>query len=42
MQTYGIKGIPFTVLVDANGLIIGKNLRGKALEDKLKEVLTEA
>lgn len=32
---YGIQGIPYTVLLDKEGRIIAKNLRGKALEDKL-------
>jgi peroxiredoxin len=36
---YNVEGIPFTVLIDKDGNIIGKNLRGKALERKLKEVL---
>ncbi|MCZ6898834.1 MAG: TlpA disulfide reductase family protein [Bacteroidetes bacterium] len=35
---YNIKGIPLTYLLDPNGKIIGKNLRGKLLEDKLKEI----
>ena len=36
---YGIKGIPFNMLLDKEGKIIAKNLRGAALEKKLKEVL---
>lgn len=36
---YGVNSIPHTVLVDANGIIIAKNLRGKALEAKLEEVV---
>ncbi len=32
---YNINAIPFSVLVDPNGIIIGKNLRGKGLEKKL-------
>ena len=36
---YGIKGIPFNVLLDKNGVIVGKNLRGEGLEKKLKEIL---
>jgi peroxiredoxin len=36
---YGIKGIPFNMLLDKNGRIIGKNLRGKALQNKLSEIL---
>ncbi len=36
---YNINGIPFSVLVDPNGVIIAKNLRGNALHKKLAEVL---
>lgn len=36
---YGIKGIPFNVLLDKNGVIVGKNLRGEGLEKKLREIL---
>ncbi len=36
---YGVKGIPATFLIDQNGVIIAKNLRGSSLEFKLKEVL---
>jgi len=32
---YGFDGIPFTVLVNPDGKIIGRGLRGKALEDKI-------
>lgn len=39
VDLYGFNGIPFTVLVDKEGNIIEKNLRGPALEAKLKEVL---
>lgn len=35
---YGIDAIPYTVLVDRNGKIIAKGLRGDALEAKLIEV----
>jgi peroxiredoxin len=38
-QTYGITSIPFTVLIDKDGKIIDKNLRGAQLEAKLKEIL---
>lgn len=38
-QIYGVKSIPHTVLIDPNGIIIAKNLRGKALEDKLASLL---
>jgi peroxiredoxin len=36
---YRIQGIPMTVLLDKNGIIIDKNLRGQALEDRLTELL---
>lgn len=38
-QSYGVTGIPATFLLDKEGKIIAKNLRGKALEDKLAELL---
>lgn len=37
-KTYGIDAIPKNFLIDPSGKIIAKNLRGYALEDKLKEV----
>lgn len=37
---YGIRAIPYSLLVDRNGKIIAKNLRGKALYDKVEQVLT--
>lgn len=36
---YGFNGIPYNVLVDTAGIVIGENLRGSALEAKLEEVL---
>jgi peroxiredoxin len=41
-KTYGITGIPFSILVDPNGVIIAKNLRGAALHQKLAEVLEKS
>ncbi|HEX4875658.1 MAG TPA: TlpA disulfide reductase family protein [Chitinophagaceae bacterium] len=38
-QLYNVKGIPQNYLIDPNGKIIGKNLRGPALREKLCEVL---
>jgi peroxiredoxin len=35
---YGFDGIPFTVLIDKDGKIIAKGLRGEALEEKMKEI----
>jgi peroxiredoxin len=42
-RIYGITGIPFSVLLDPNGVIIakGNNLRGAALHKKLEEVLNK-
>lgn len=40
-QDYNIAGIPFSVLVDPNGVIIAKNLRGSELKKKLGEVLNK-
>jgi peroxiredoxin len=37
-QQYGVSSIPYTVLVDKDGKILGKNLRGPSLEEKLAEV----
>jgi peroxiredoxin len=36
---YNIEGIPFNVLLDPQGMIIAKDLRGADLENKLSEVL---
>jgi peroxiredoxin len=38
-QLYHIKGIPQNILVDPEGKIVGRNLRGPALEAKLCEIL---
>ena len=37
-KTYNITGIPFSLLLDPNGVIIAKNLRGRALDNKLAEI----
>jgi thiol-disulfide isomerase/thioredoxin len=37
-QQYKVTGIPFTVLVDKDGKIIQKNLRGADLENALKSI----
>lgn len=36
---YGVRSIPHTILIDPDGIIIEKNLRGKLLLEKLKEVI---
>lgn len=38
-KAYGVSGIPFALLIDEEGKVIGKNLRGQALHQKLEEVL---
>ncbi|HYH55384.1 MAG TPA: TlpA disulfide reductase family protein, partial [Anseongella sp.] len=38
-REYGIMAIPQTYLLDENGVIIAKGLRGEALREKLKELL---
>lgn len=40
-KLYNISGIPQTYLLDQNGVIIGKNLRGPVLEQKLQELFGE-
>lgn len=41
VQTYGFSGIPYTVLVNPEGNIVGVGLRGSELERKLKEELSK-
>jgi hypothetical protein len=36
---YGIEGIPFNVLLDPNGMVIAKDLRGEELHKKLAELI---
>ena len=38
---YGVSSIPKTVLLDRNGIITDHNLRGEALDKKLKEIFNE-
>jgi thiol-disulfide isomerase/thioredoxin len=38
-KMYGVRGIPATFLLDAEGKIVAKNLRGPALESKVSELL---
>jgi len=37
-KAYGISSIPRNILIDPQGIIIAKNLRGNALENKLYEI----
>lgn len=39
VKAYGIEGIPFTVLLDKEGKILAKNLRGLALEKAVENAL---
>ncbi|BDD11216.1 thiol:disulfide interchange protein [Fulvitalea axinellae] len=38
-KQYGVKGIPHTVLIDAEGKIVAKNLHGEELQKKIEELL---
>lgn len=38
-ELYNVKSIPATFILDENGIIIAKNLRGTALENKISELL---
>ena len=38
-QIYMLKSIPYTILLDENNVIIGKNLRGAQLQKKVAELL---
>ncbi|MCK7560069.1 hypothetical protein MKQ70_36180 [Chitinophaga sedimenti] len=40
-RLYGIRAIPQNYLLDPKGKIIGKNLRGDALEKRLEELMGE-
>lgn len=36
---YGVRGIPASFLIDGDGIIVGKNLRGPALEQAIEKLL---
>ncbi len=40
-KPYGVQSIPHSVLLDENGIIIAKNLRGDKLREKVAEILGE-
>ncbi|MBS1647792.1 MAG: AhpC/TSA family protein [Bacteroidetes bacterium] len=40
-KKYGVTSIPFNVLIDKEGKIIAKGLRGKALDDELAKIFGE-
>jgi len=37
-KIYGVRGIPHSVLIDKEGVIVAKNLRGEELHEKLAEI----
>lgn len=41
VDLYGFNGIPHTVLIDEQGRVMAKNLRGDALQEKLQEVFAQ-
>lgn len=41
-KEWGVRSIPATFLIDENGIIVAKNLRGNALRQKVKEYLDES
>lgn len=41
-RKYGITSIPATFLLDENGVIIDKNLRGKDLQDKMESLFSKS
>ena len=38
-QLYNVRAIPAAFLLDENGVIVATNLRGDALEAKVKELI---
>lgn len=40
-QEYEVRAIPATFILDENGIVVAKNLRGKKLENKIKELLSK-
>lgn len=40
-KLYGVQSIPHSVLLDENGIIIAKNLRGDELREKVAEIIGE-
>lgn len=40
-STYNVRAIPASILVDPNGIIVARDLRGEALGKKLKEIFGE-
>ncbi|MDO5979076.1 peroxiredoxin family protein [Flavivirga spongiicola] len=40
-ESYGVQGYPSTFLLNPQGVIIAKNLRGKELEEKVRNIMSE-
>jgi thiol-disulfide isomerase/thioredoxin len=40
-ETFGVVGYPTSFLIDPDGIIVGKNLRGKELEDKVLALINK-
>ncbi|GAA3518397.1 TlpA disulfide reductase family protein [Aquimarina addita] len=40
-KSFGVRSIPATFIIDENGNVIAKNLRGPALESRIAELLSE-
>ena len=40
-ELYGIQGIPQIILFDPEGKIVARDLRGKAIDNKLNEILSK-
>lgn len=38
-RLYGIRAIPANLLIDKNGIIVGKNLRGTDLDEALRRLI---
>ncbi|MFB9080853.1 TlpA family protein disulfide reductase [Flavobacterium procerum] len=41
VNDYKLQSVPLNFLIDKNGIIIAKNIHGKALEDKINELLVQ-
>jgi peroxiredoxin len=41
-KLYGVNSIPATVLVNREGIIIARNLRGEAIAEKLESLFSES
>ncbi|PWE00233.1 TlpA family protein disulfide reductase [Marinilabilia rubra] len=37
-QQYGVRGIPANILINGDGIVVAKNLRGRELKDKLEKL----